>query len=176
MPKRLTAVTVKNLRAGRKRREIPDAGAPGLHLIIQPSGHKSWALRLRRPNGQSAKITLGSCDATGAEIAGDPVVGGHLTLAAARRLAADLHRQRAIGHDIAADAVAAKRRKKHERESLAASTFGKAAVDYIRHAKTQPAPLACGRADARARRRTRTGARRARRPLARQAGRGDRRA
>jgi integrase len=135
--KRLTTVAVKNLRPGRKRREISDGGCPGLHLIIQPTGRKSWALRIRRPNGQSAKVTLGSCDVSGAEIAGEPVVGGHLTLAAARRLATDLHRQRAMGKDIAADAVAAKRRKKHAREALAAATFGRAVVDYVDYAKTR---------------------------------------
>ena len=137
MAKTLTTVAVRNLRPGRKRREIADRGSPGLYLIVQPSGRKSWALRLRRPNGQSAKVTLGTCDATGTEIAGDPAVGSHLTLAAARRVAADLHRQRAMGKDIAAEAIAAKRRKKHEREGLAANAFGNAVVDYVAHAKTK---------------------------------------
>jgi integrase len=135
--KTLTTAAVRNLRAGRTRREIPDAASPGLRLIVQASGKKSWAIRLRRPNGTSAKITLGSCDATGVEIAGAPEVGGHLTLAAARMLAADLHRQKAMGRDIAAEAVAAKRRKKHARADLAANSFGTAVVDYVAHAKTR---------------------------------------
>jgi integrase len=135
MAKTLTTVAVRNLRAGRKRREIADRGSPGLYLVIQATGRKSWALRLRRPNGQSAKVTLGTCDATGLEIAGDPVVGG--TLAAARRVAADLHRQRAMGRDVAADAVAAKRRRRCDRDGLAASAFGSAVVDYVAYAKTK---------------------------------------
>jgi integrase len=137
LAKTLTTAAVRNLRPGRKRREIADRGSPGLYLIVQTSGRKSWALRLRRPNGQSAKVTLGTCDATGTEIAGDPAVGSHLTLAAARRVAADLHRQRAMGKDIAADTIAAKRRKKHERDSLAANAFGNVVVDYVTHAKTK---------------------------------------
>jgi integrase len=137
MSKTLTTVSVRNFRPGRKRREIADRGSPGLYLVVHPSGRKSWALRLRRPNGQSAKVTLGSCDVTGSEIAGDPAVGGHLTLAAARRVAADLHRQRAMGKDIAAEAIAAKRRKKHERNSVAANAFGSAVADYVAHAKTK---------------------------------------
>lgn len=59
MAKRLTAAAVDKLRANRaKRREIPDAQAPGLHLIIQPSGKKSWAVRYRF-GGSPRKLTLG---------------------------------------------------------------------------------------------------------------------
>jgi hypothetical protein len=41
----------------RKRLEIADAGQPGLYLLIQPSGHKSWAVRYR-VRGRSRKLTL----------------------------------------------------------------------------------------------------------------------
>jgi Arm DNA-binding domain len=42
-----------------KRREIPDAGKPGLYLVVQPkpSGKKSWAVRYRH-RGQPRKLTL----------------------------------------------------------------------------------------------------------------------
>ena len=57
----LTAASVKKYHASAKRREIPDARASGLYLLIQakPSGAKSWALRFRRPDGRPAKLTLG---------------------------------------------------------------------------------------------------------------------
>jgi integrase len=40
-----------------KRFEIADVTMPGLYLVVQPSGVKSWAVRLRR-DGKPAKITL----------------------------------------------------------------------------------------------------------------------
>jgi integrase len=40
-----------------KRREIADSGKPGLYLVIQPSGRKSWAVRYRF-DGQTRKLTL----------------------------------------------------------------------------------------------------------------------
>jgi integrase len=94
-----------------------------------------WALRLRRPDGRSAKITLGPVDTTNREVEGTPVVGQILTLAGARQLAASLHRERAMGRDIAAEAVAAKRRARGERAAAAASSFGRAAIDYVAFTK-----------------------------------------
>lgn len=40
-----------------KRLEIPDAGKPGLYLVIQPTGKKSWAVRYRL-RGRPRKVTL----------------------------------------------------------------------------------------------------------------------
>jgi len=40
------------------RAEYADAGCPGLYLIVQSSGTRSWALRFRR-QGRSVKHTLG---------------------------------------------------------------------------------------------------------------------
>ena len=57
------------------RTEYPDAGCPGLYLIVQPSGTRSWALRYAH-NGKTGKKTLGR--------AGD----GGVSLAAARAAAA----------------------------------------------------------------------------------------
>ena len=56
---KLTAVAVKNFRPGKGRREVPDSGCPGLYLIIQASGTKSWALRFRKPNGLASNTILG---------------------------------------------------------------------------------------------------------------------
>jgi hypothetical protein len=54
----LTDAAVKKHRGTPKRREVRDGGAQGLHLVIQPNGHKSWALRYRRHNGRPAKLTF----------------------------------------------------------------------------------------------------------------------
>jgi hypothetical protein len=66
-----------------------------LHLVIQPrpSGTKSWALRFRRPNGRSGKLTLGRVDLSGKETSDDPVMGGALTLGQARVLANQIDRK-----------------------------------------------------------------------------------
>jgi Arm DNA-binding domain len=138
--KRLTAVAVRNLRPGKDRREIPDAH--GLHLIIQPTGKKSWALRTRRPDGRSCKITLGPVsDLSGEELKDvEPVIGAPLTLPAARKLAAHILHNRARGADVAADAVAAKRRRKHldtDTDTTDNPPFAKAAADYITHARAK---------------------------------------
>ena len=126
--KTLTAAAVKALLPAQARREIPDGGCPGLHLVIQPSGRKSWALRFRRPGGKTAKLTLGPVDLSGTETPDDPVIGAPLTLTAARRLAADVHRKRAMGRDVIADHDAARRRQTAERET---HTFGAAARLFV---------------------------------------------
>jgi hypothetical protein len=73
MAKKLTARKVEQTRPNpSKRREIPDGGKPGLYLVIQPSGRKSWAVRCR-VNGRPRKLTL----------------DGFPGLATARRLAQD---------------------------------------------------------------------------------------
>ena len=118
MAKQLTAAAVERLRPDKERREVPDGGCSGLYLIIQPSGVKSWAMRFRRPSGKSAKLTLGPVDLTNKEVQSEPVVGMPLTLASARSLATELHRQRAMGKDV----VATRHREKLERAARGAKT------------------------------------------------------
>jgi hypothetical protein len=89
-------------------------------------------MRFRRPNGRPAKLTLGKFDQSDKEGGGDPILGHPLTLAAARRLAADIHHQRARGHDVVSDYDALRRRQKSENETRAASTFAGAATDFIK--------------------------------------------
>ena len=60
-----------------------------------------------------------------------PVLDLPLTLASARRLAAEIHRQRAMGRDVVADYDASRRRQKSEHESRAKSTYASAAKDFI---------------------------------------------
>jgi integrase len=101
MSKALTDASVRKLKGEATRREVRDGMAQGLYLVIQPSGAKSWALRFRRPDGSPAKLTLGPVDFSGREPTGELVVGTPLSLAAARALAAEQHRQRKRGIDIA---------------------------------------------------------------------------
>src|SRR5262249_45581054 len=64
------------------RAEYPDAACPGLHLVVQPTGTRSWALRFRqRADRRSVKLTIGK--------AGE----GGLSLAAARAAAATYRHQ-----------------------------------------------------------------------------------
>jgi integrase len=88
-----------------KRRETPDALVPGLYLVTQPSGHKSWAVRYRA-NGVSKKLTLKG---------GYPIID----LSLARELAREALRKVAKGEDPARD-------KKAE-------TFGQFAAEYLEH-------------------------------------------
>jgi integrase len=60
MSKVFTARYVETVRPKRSRQEIADAGCLGLYLIVQPTGAKSWAVRYRRPDGKSAKLTIGT--------------------------------------------------------------------------------------------------------------------
>jgi integrase len=104
MAKMLTARTVETAQPRRNaagqlvRREYPDAGCPGLYLIVQPSGAKSWALRYRRADGRTAKHTL----------VGDLTLAGARHAAAAARLEVERGSDPApLGHRSAsADSVA----------------------------------------------------------------------
>lgn len=59
MAKALTAKSVESVQPnGKSRREIPDARMPGLYLVVQPSGAKSWAVRYRH-GGRPRKLTIG---------------------------------------------------------------------------------------------------------------------
>ena len=127
----LTAAAVIKAKAGPKKRLIKDGGARSLYLVVQPGGHKSWLMRFRNVNGAPAKLTLGSVDLSGKEFEGTPVIGQQLTLAAARLLAAEKLRARAMGNDVFADHAAAKRRRHAEHEQAAANTFGGLARQFI---------------------------------------------
>jgi hypothetical protein len=57
-PKTLSDLTAANVQPSASRREYPDTALPGLYLVVQPSGVKSWAYRTR-VNRKPVKITLG---------------------------------------------------------------------------------------------------------------------
>jgi integrase len=94
MAKVLTDLGVRNMKPGAGRREIPDGGQRGLYLLVQASGAKSWAVRYRF-NGRARKYTLGA----------------GITLAAARKLAADAMFKIAQGVDPIRDKADEKERK-----------------------------------------------------------------
>src|SRR5271166_588940 len=82
MAKILTQAAIDALlrRPPDKRREIPDAKAAGLHLILQASGASSWALRYRF-QGKSRKLTLGPYPALGLAAARDRAAKARASLA-----------------------------------------------------------------------------------------------
>jgi integrase len=80
----LTARTVERVKASSVRQEIPDRHLPGLYLVIQPSGSRSWAVRYRH-NGTPRKYTIGTFPA--------------IDLKSARGLAAKVMRAVAEGRD-----------------------------------------------------------------------------
>src|SRR5262249_19230308 len=84
MSRVLTVRTIETIKPGFARREIPDRYLPGLYLIVQSSGRKSWAVRYRS-GGRSRKHTLGPYPA--------------LDLKAARALAGKALRAVAEGRD-----------------------------------------------------------------------------
>lgn len=126
----LTAAAVSKLKKSDRRREIPDAGAPGLRLVIHPTGAKVWAVRFRRPNGKHGNLTLGPLDTSGREDH-EPTLGHPLTLAGARALAIEVGRQRSREIDV----VAVRRTERHRRRvtllESSANTFAIGAKDFI---------------------------------------------
>ena len=137
MAKVLTTAAVTKYVPHPTRREIPDAKCAGLFLIVQPSGVKSWALRFRRPDGRSAKLTLGRVDLAERELADEPTLGAPLTLGMARELAARINRQRARGEDVVEQHKTRKHRERAAAAQQAANSFGAAAVEFFRDYRTK---------------------------------------
>ncbi|HKF11130.1 MAG TPA: Arm DNA-binding domain-containing protein, partial [Xanthobacteraceae bacterium] len=111
MAKRLTDIAIRNLKPGARRLEIPDPGQRGLYVQLQPSGTRGFAVRYRL-HGRPCKLTL----ARG------------VTLAQARKLAADALYDVARGVDPAEHRKA--QREKAERAN--ASTLAAVAQTYMR--------------------------------------------
>ena len=90
MPIELTVRAVATAEKRAQRYEVADSKQPGLRLVVQPSGVKSWAFRYERPDGKTQRFVLGRAAGPGA-----------LTLAQARNAANDANRQRTTGKDPA---------------------------------------------------------------------------
>ena len=92
-------------------------------------------MRVIRPDGRIAKLTLGPFD-TSNDAEDDRQIGKPLTLAAARRLAADVGHQRAMGRDVMSDQKVAKVEMLVKHRERVANNFGQAVKDFIEgHAK-----------------------------------------
>ena len=83
-------------------------------------------MRFRRPDGKVGKIVLGSYDASGRELEGEPQIGMPLSLVATRQLEAEVHRARALGRDVVAEHKA-KRRRGH----ASTTAFGQLVRKYV---------------------------------------------
>ena len=121
MSRKMTAVGVANARCRRVggapiRTEIPDGGCPGLFLVLQPSGKRSWAVRYRI-KGRSRKLTLD----------GDT----ELTLAAARVAATQAMRQVTLGNDPALAKQAAKQRTVEQMAMRAEDSVARLAAEFL---------------------------------------------
>ena len=97
----LTASTIRAMRPREHRYEVCEA-LPGLVLIVQPTGSKSWAVRTRVRN-RLAKITLGRVASDRTKASPDPAIGGDLTIWDARLLAATTIHQILLGENPQAD-------------------------------------------------------------------------
>jgi integrase len=124
----LTQLAVGNAKPGRTRKEIPDGGSRGLYLIVQPTGSKSWAVRYRF-DGKPDKLTLGPVLdlERGEKEPAHPRIGAPLTLAAARKLAAEALHKVEIGENPRETKKAGQRTA----QAIAAGTFQKIAESYF---------------------------------------------
>ena len=121
MPKLLTPAAIARLKPDPMRvREIPDAGAHGLRLAVQPTGRMSWIVRGRRPDGRQMKLTLGALDTSSDD--GEVVLGAPLSPRSARILANQLLRERAKGVDIA---------ELPKKKRASGDSFAQVATDFV---------------------------------------------
>ena len=134
----LTAAGIRTLRPTEQAAGDPRPRLTGRVASDRPAvGVKSWALRFRRPDGAHAKLTLGPVDLA-AEADGELQVGIPLTLAGARRLAADINRDRAMGRDISATRRRRGRSERFRTRSGRPTRFRQCAADFVeRHAKVE---------------------------------------
>ena len=116
MARVLTAAAVERFKHTGKRRWIRDGGAQSLYLVIQASGHRSWAMRFRRPDGNYLpRLPWGPVDLSGRELKPSPGSGMPLSLVGARQLAAS-HPPRSCPWcpDVIADHKARRHRQRAE--------------------------------------------------------------
>ena len=93
-PKVLTVARIEAAKPKEKRYELPDAALPCFYLVVQPSGHKSFALRYRAA-GKPRKLTIGAFP--------------KISLEAARKLAREAAMAIAMGEDPGEKKKAARR-------------------------------------------------------------------
>ena len=108
--KALTDVTIRNLKPGLVRREIADR-TPLLYLVLQPSGRRRFVLRYQFA-GETRKVTLQS----------------GLSLAAARKLAADA----ALDLDRGVDPREQRREAKRKATEAKANTLAAVVAEFLK--------------------------------------------
>jgi len=121
MSKTLSVKFIANAKPGAARLEIPDAACPGLYLIVNPTGAKSWAVRYRYA-GKTKKLTLGPviterAVALPAGVA--PQIGEAHTLVEARKRASAAVALVQEGEDPAQAGKAALRQEEKPRDDTA---------------------------------------------------------
>jgi integrase len=133
LAKVLTAISCRNARPGTTRYEKPDGGCPGLYLVVQPSGHKSWCARFRF-RGAPRKLTLGPFLADGQHGADvEPKLDAPLTLAAARELCTRAKREAKGG----VDPTAVKQKERIAKRAVEADTLQAIAEEFLRRKEPQ---------------------------------------
>ncbi|NRP45536.1 Prophage integrase IntS [Aliiroseovarius sp. xm-v-225] len=107
---KFTDASVRNVKPTEDRQEIPDDLLPGMYLIVQPTGRKSWKVRYRA-GGKHRRMTLGNYP--------------DMSLAEARRRAREVKQEAQAGRDPAAEVKAAKTQAPQ-------NTLAQALDDYAR--------------------------------------------
>ena len=93
---------------------------------------------MRRPNGKSAKLTLGPVDFSDNETSDEPVYGAPHTLGQARQHAAEIDRKRQRGIDVVAEYKAEKLRKQTAAAARAANSFAASLREFFVEHKVSP--------------------------------------
>jgi integrase len=109
MARGLTDIAIRNLKPGPARQEIPDPGARGLYVVVEPSGFKGFAVRFRF-DGKTKKLSL-----------------GNIPLSAARKAAAHALHEVQEGRDP----TAAKNEARAKRRAIQADTFAAIVERYF---------------------------------------------
>jgi integrase len=110
MARALTDIAIKNFKPAAVRREIPDPGAHGLYAVIQPTGRRGFCVRYRF-YGVPRKLTLPP----------------GITLAQARKLAADAMYEVSQGRDPADE----RRAEVEKAERARADTLRSVVEEYL---------------------------------------------
>jgi integrase len=126
----LTPIVIENQKPRAGRYEVPDRRCAGLYLVVQPSGRKGFVYRYRRPGSRvSAKLTIGSWyEGPKGDKEPEPVLGGAVSLAAARKLAATAQHQVQQRIDPGTVALRAKR----DQQDAQLNTLRLVAEQYLR--------------------------------------------
>jgi Arm DNA-binding domain len=106
MPVRLTETAIskaaRDVAESGVRRDLADAGCPGLRLRLTPAGAKSWVLACRDRLGRMRRFPLGNLPDMGISEARDEARALHAKVKAGADPVADRRRDLAIGRDAKA--------------------------------------------------------------------------